>query len=135
VKQERLYLISTVGFLVGVVCFATILLSYKARSAAGKEIAQAIEDASATARGDMRVSVIDECTDVHRKADHYRDRGVDAETAYRYTDLCQAALRRALRFYSDLGGDHGCAQVKRVLATYPTMDEVSEQAVVKCARK
>lgn len=49
---------------------------------------------------------------------------------------CVPALRGALRFYGELGGAHGCAQVKRALAIYPNLgDDASVAAAAKCLEK
>jgi hypothetical protein len=85
--------------------------------------------------GQVSAVVIDECANAGEKAARYR-RWCDKSAVDIYEMLCPAALRGALRFYGDLGGPHGCAQVRRALLAYPSPgDEAALRAAAKCRSK
>lgn len=99
--------------------------------------ATALWEATREATGDVRLSVLDACNDLPSKVTRFRHTWTASKEQIRDLEsLCPLALRGLLRSYGELGGAHGCAQVRRTLAIYQNLgDEASLVAASKCIQQ
>lgn len=125
---------------------AWVALTYLFNRDAAEELRQNLDDvdqaaaweSSGGARGTVRGTVIDACSDVPAKEMRYRRAwSTDKDDVTRYAKLCPVAVRAAVRYYGDGAlGEYGCTQAMRAVLLYTGLgDDLSMRIVAKCAKK